>query len=295
MLNKIKNKIDLKLETESNFLKRLFWSQQLAMWSLFLTLIVYFFFSWLTPEFDFLNSEFWLKTDNIVDSISQYWFVFAWCILLIFLTLSSVVVGHFSGAKKIFGLNVITSIFAGIWEEIGFRGLYIFTAMVGIMFLNFFLKWIILIVIVVFALIGIFKFLSKETILFSIVIAILAFAFVYWWIGLDIANNPVYWFYENIVFPVFSFISFGFLDSILYNESFSFLFIAGVLSANARFRDGHKYQGWFGYFNSWVIGFILIHIMMYHGLLVAIIIHILYDMIIGFSSFMKRLIMRKNY
>ena len=61
------------------------------------------------------------------------------------------------------------------------------------------------------------------------------------------------------------------------------------MTANLKFRDGHKYQGLFGYFNSWIIGYILLHAMMFHGLLVAIIIHAVYDVLIGLVQFSKRL------
>ena len=55
---------------------------------------------------------------------------------------------------------------------------------------------------------------------------------------------------------------------------------AALLSANAMFRNGHKYQGPIGIVNSWYIGMFLFWIMFQFGLIVAIIVHILYDVIV---------------
>jgi len=54
---------------------------------------------------------------------------------------------------------------------------------------------------------------------------------------------------------------------------------AAMLSTNSFFRDGHKYQGWFGYINSWFIGMFLFWIMFHYGLLAAILVHFVYDVI----------------
>jgi hypothetical protein len=56
------------------------------------------------------------------------------------------------------------------------------------------------------------------------------------------------------------------------------LFIAAAVSVNAKFRDGHKYQGFFGMVNAWVVGFILLYAMLYYGLMTAIVVHAIYDL-----------------
>ncbi|MFZ2151011.1 MAG: hypothetical protein WAZ12_02935 [Candidatus Absconditicoccaceae bacterium] len=114
-----------------------------------------------------------------------------------------------------------------------------------------------------------------------------------WIAKANIIDNPLYWFYEKIMIPIWSFVSFRLLDPIIHHKEFSFLFIIGAMSANLKFRDGHKYQGLFGYINAWIIGYILLHAMMYYGLWVAIIIHVIYDILIGLTRFAKRLIISK--
>lgn len=69
-------------------------------------------------------------------------------------------------------------------------------------------------------------------------------------------------------------------------ESYDFLvykgwwFGASVLAANAKFRNGHKYQGLLGLINSWYIGLFLFDIMFKYGIVSAIVIHFLYDVIV---------------
>jgi len=55
---------------------------------------------------------------------------------------------------------------------------------------------------------------------------------------------------------------------------------ASVLSTNALFRDGHKYQGGLGYLNSWFIGMFLFWVVFEHGLPAAILVHFVYDVIV---------------
>ena len=208
--------------------------------------------------------------------------------------MSSVKIGSFTKAKTLLGLDFLTSLLAGFWEEIAFRGLFIFIAMIVFMLVNFALKWVILAVLIIIALWGIISLFSNKLWVFALILAALAYCLISWWYGFALGNDPLYWFYQHVIFPVMSFISFGLLDSIIYNKNFSLLFIIAAMSANLRFRDGHKYQGPFGYINSWIIGYILLHAMMYHGLLVAIIIHAVYDILIGLVHFSKRLIFAKK-
>lgn len=54
---------------------------------------------------------------------------------------------------------------------------------------------------------------------------------------------------------------------------------ASLIITNGLFRDGHKYQGFSGLVRSWFIGMFLFFIMFQYGLLAAIFIHFLYDLI----------------
>lgn len=62
---------------------------------------------------------------------------------------------------------------------------------------------------------------------------------------------------------------------------------AGLLSANAHFRDGHKYQGLPGLINSWFIGMYLFYIALTYGLPAAILVHFLYDFLIFLTGYIK--------
>jgi hypothetical protein len=54
----------------------------------------------------------------------------------------------------------------------------------------------------------------------------------------------------------------------------------GALSANTHFREGHKYLGPLGYWNSWAAGWFLFYVMFEYGIPAAIAVHFLYDFII---------------
>jgi hypothetical protein len=61
------------------------------------------------------------------------------------------------------------------------------------------------------------------------------------------------------------------------------LYISAVLWSNAKFRDGHKYQGLTGILSSYVFGIYMYYIAFTHGLLYAIVVHAMFDTIL-FSS-----------
>jgi hypothetical protein len=93
----------------------------------------------------------------------------------------------------------------------------------------------------------------------------------------------VMWFYQNITFPITDIVTLGLMHDYIYG--LPALFMAGALSANAQFRDGHRYLGWFGSMNSWFVGLYLLFIMLTYGLAVAILAHIIYDLIIAFLRY----------
>ena len=86
------------------------------------------------------------------------------------------------------------------------------------------------------------------------------------------------WFYTVVMVPIANWATLGLMSSLLATTPW---FVgAALLSANAMFRNGHKYQGIIGIVNSWYIGMFLFWIMFQFGLIVAIIVHILYDVIV---------------
>jgi len=87
------------------------------------------------------------------------------------------------------------------------------------------------------------------------------------------------WLHNNVWGHLADWTTFGMLHDWIYHPG-GWLVGAAMLYSNAVFRDGHKYQGWFGYINSWFIGMYLFYIMFHHGLLAAILVHFAYDMVI---------------
>lgn len=87
------------------------------------------------------------------------------------------------------------------------------------------------------------------------------------------------WFHLNVAGPLTDLVSFGYLRPYLFSDA-GWYVGAGMLSANAFFRDGHKYQGIVGYINSWGIGLFLFWVTFNYGLLAAILIHFFYDFLI---------------
>ncbi|MDO8572122.1 MAG: hypothetical protein Q7R79_05575, partial [bacterium] len=87
------------------------------------------------------------------------------------------------------------------------------------------------------------------------------------------------WLFTHIFRPIADFFTGGNLTPQLFHPAGWFVG-AGLLAANASFRDGHKYQGLFGLLNSWFIGMFLFWLMFQYGLLACIVVHFLYDLFI---------------
>ena len=97
---------------------------------------------------------------------------------------------------------------------------------------------------------------------------------IFGWLGFGLAE----WLHMNIFGPVVNFVTLGKMHWLIYDMGWAVG--AGALAANAKFRKGHRYLGWFGLINSWIIGFFLFWVMFKYGLLTAIIVHFLYDLFI---------------
>jgi len=235
---------------------------------------------------DFFSPFEWSQGNNglehsLIASLC-FWPVYIWGAVLATLSCLNLVPARTTGTtdEGHAFYDTITSTLAGIWEELGYRCVFILGAMISIMFANWFWGWL-LVIFVIIAIVGGLAMMAKSEgnpIVIGIAALFIVFCFflMYWTWNLE---DPVYWLYLNVVFPILSFISFGALDPILnfQPEHAPALFIMGAISANAKFRDGHKYQGIIGYFNSWIAGFVLLYAMLYYGLLTAIIVHAIYD------------------
>jgi len=230
---------------------------------------------------DFFNYPFWYNTKDFLGSVLNYWPLFVWGGIMASLAYF-IRRDNLFHAKEMLAADVGTSILAGVWEEIGFRCIFILTAMIGVWLSNIIFFWVIWISIGILTLLLIAN-LSKPglAIVFLILIGIDVFLL---WLCWDI-DGPVYWLYQRVFFPVINFVTFGQFSDILYSSTVPFLFVAGAVSANAKFRDGHKYQGLIGFVNAWVIGFVMLNATIYHGLVVAIVIHAIYDLEFAFIRF----------
>lgn len=97
----------------------------------------------------------------------------------------------------------------------------------------------------------------------------------------------VKWFYSDWLIPIANWATFYKLSD--YLVTIPWFIGAAIISANASFRDGHKYQGIIGLTNSWFIGMYMFFLMFNYGLVVAIVVHALYDIIIFTTDYFDTL------
>jgi hypothetical protein len=173
----------------------------------------------------------------------------------------------------------LVSLSAGFFEELGYRGVFIFFGMIAVLFANwgwFIIFWICAAAIIILVL------AAKDAVIFAKVILLaLAGGLIFLTVWLGFAANPVYWVYENIILPIYGFLSLGYLKPLF--EKYPLLLMAGAITANGWFKDGHKYQGPVGVLNAQFFGVYMIYIAFTHGLVYAIALHFLYDLVL-FSS-----------
>ncbi|MDO8508006.1 MAG: CPBP family glutamic-type intramembrane protease [bacterium] len=96
----------------------------------------------------------------------------------------------------------------------------------------------------------------------------------------------------HILGPIADFFTFGHL-SIYLGSPTNWAIGAAILSANAFFRNGHKYLGPLGFVNSWFIGMFMFILLFRYGLLACILVHFLYDFLIFSILYIDRVIERR--
>lgn len=111
---------------------------------------------------------------------------------------------------------------------------------------------------------------------------------IFGWAGFGLFE----WFFLHIAGPVANFLTLGYLAPILFN-GLGWAVGAAVISANGKFRDGHEYQGLFGWINSWFIGMFMFFLMFQYGLIASIVVHFLYDMFIFVVRYLDAAVERK--
>ncbi len=91
--------------------------------------------------------------------------------------------------------------------------------------------------------------------------------------------NIIAWLHNHVFGWLADKVTFGYLHDIIFHSS-GWAVGAAMLSSNAFFRDGHKYQGIKGILNSWFLGMFFFWVMFHHGLWAAITVHFVYDVIV---------------
>lgn len=87
------------------------------------------------------------------------------------------------------------------------------------------------------------------------------------------------WFHVNVWGALSNWTTFGMLEPQIFDPNNWFVG-AAILYANALFREGHTYQGLFGYINSWFLGMGFFWIVFHYGLPAAIAVHVLHNLLI---------------
>lgn len=217
------------------------------------------------------------------ESVWRFWPMFAWGVIVA--TLLTFLNGPIcvSENNKLLQYRLLSSVLAGVWEELGFRWIFICYSMIFVVLGNWIfgagLGWVLMIG---FAFATVTS-LSQRKFLFAVLAAI-GVAIAIWFAQ---NANIVYWFYENVLVVIIHFTTFDQMDSVLNNQH-DRIFLFGAILANAWFRDGHKYQGPLGVINSWYCGLVLLYATVTYGVITAIAVHTIYDLIHSIIYFVFR-------
>ena len=192
-------------------------------------LAVYLIFEWLWGDLILLSFGDLAKFD--LTGLVKVWFIFAWAFA------ATWVLGKLFGQSdedpaEIFTSGLWISLNAGVFEELIYRWLVFFSAMVVIPVFDWVIPW------------DLWRLL-----------------------------------YTEILIPLANFTTFGALEPQLYHPA-SWVVGAAIVSASIAFRDVHAYLGLIGLVNSWFFGMVMFYLTFNYGILVAIIAHVLYDVIV---------------
>lgn len=249
--------------------------------------ILVWLIEWISPSF----FDFPYLQPTSVEKILHFWPLLLYAIVMTVLFTEK---KSTPDDEALLAWGLVTSTLAGLWEEFGFRCIYVCTAMVGIAILNWcFAAFGAFVVAVIIIAIGVFIIMGghdsgKIAEAFS---CILGAAFIVGGlvIGWKIFRgfDPWYWIYDHIFVTTVNIVTLGSFSSI-FRGDYPRVFVFGMVAANAGFRDGHKYQGPFGIVNSWIVGFVMMYATMTYGLWTAIALHVLYDVEIDFVLYTGR-------
>lgn len=279
--------------TEANYLVRSskFYS------SLIVTFLVLCLIKWLAPStipfslFQFFTFNWdWAKFKDI-----------PWGLLLVMPVLAVIGVALTRNTYRenreimaTFKDRAVTSILAGIFEEVQFRwiafyyAIFLFTVdqflinwLTGLGYihtiqsLNWFVAALAIVGLNVIGFIGYAISTEKKTGCFWSTVGFIAFGLA---LLLDIAFILLIlrWFYTAVWFPVVNWLTLG-----KFSDIFAMAWPVGaaMISVNGQFSKGHLYQGIIGLIHSWVIGMLMFWFVFNFGILAAMLIHAIFDLV----------------
>ncbi|MBI2030726.1 hypothetical protein HYT05_03820 [Candidatus Kaiserbacteria bacterium] len=180
--------------------------------------------------------QFWHIRGSLWEAVIGAWPIYLWGAGLTALVAFTRWNGYTAQPIHIFTKGFLVSLLAGVLEEIWYRWLIFFLAI--------------------------------------LMIPVMDYLLLGFW-GL----HGIQWIYVAILCPIANFFTLGYLEPYLLNGH-GWAVSAAIISANGRFRNAHKYLGPFGYVNSWFLGVYFFWVMFNYGIVVAMIIHFLYDLFI---------------
>ncbi|ELR25573.1 Fbox domain containing protein [Acanthamoeba castellanii str. Neff] len=214
-------------------------------------------------------------------NLGRFWLLFAYAAVLC-VAYNWLLPQPTSLRRTIFLWSAANSILAGLLEECGFRFLYICTAMLSILAVDYAIKGVmmalagLMLYATVISVVGIVRRpinqLTRREALSIAITAAMCGLFAY--LSTFFVVMGVY---EMFIVPGTNFITLGHFEDIFYDESRR-LFVIGMLAANGWFRDSHKYTGVLGWANAWIIGFVMMYACLHYGLMLTIVVHALYDL-----------------
>jgi hypothetical protein len=219
------------------------------------------------------------------NALPRFWPLFLYCLgLALWVTLRE----EKPSEPSSFLLSAKTSILAGIWEEVAYRCILVCYAMILIKWLNFVFSTVVGTVVGLALLVGSVLFFEREKRMQNLFLVFamgsgVGILYLAWGVG----GDPVYAIYRHIIIPFINIITLGSFREIFYN-GYPELFVFGLVTANGWFRNGHEYQGLYGFIDSWIFGFVAMYAMLNYGLLTAVALHALFNLQIGVIRFVLK-------
>ncbi|MCA9366442.1 hypothetical protein KC722_02575, partial [Candidatus Kaiserbacteria bacterium] len=171
---------------------------------------------------DFVNPSFfqyhYLNQAPVSEALVHFWPLLVYFLVLVVApNITDWTQPHSPADEQAYMWGLITGNFAAVWEELGFRYVFICYSMISIAVVNWllgtFLLWVMFAMCVVTALLLMFV---PERRLFSVV-PTLAAAGLWWASG---AVDPLYFLYQEIWMPVLNLVSFGSYSEIMYSGQY---------------------------------------------------------------------------